>query len=653
MSTRRPSVGGADRTEELRVIRSPQHGPASSPGMLQVEDLPQRPRSPRQSMELIIAPPPLVIRSPQYDPASSSMPGTHTHNTSNSYTIPGTDGHARTETHLEVVLHDPATQRVVIWDGSQRNAQVQSTVTTPSCCPFCHQQLPVREAAAAFQHTPFRSERYFSLLAAQQQFLHPEARETDDEHEDSAYHFAPVLPALPPIEGGAARVADASARHSAHLRIQDCDQDSPSLAVGAGRVSMTRSARSAAAQAAATNRAASNDPRPSERTPQRADAVLPDVTVTSSTPSGDASSSNDLPPESMSPGYYKCFFRPVRRIGTGAYGSVWEARHTMDGVTLGTYAVKIAPVGDNRAWLRKNLREVFNLQALKHSNVVQYLHCWLEPHQNSPFAPRVPCLFILMEYANGGNLETYLGLDEPKKKRALLSDEEVVSAATDMAKGLQYLHSLGIVHRDLKPANIIIHVNEDTEVGRAGRARMIISDLGQSQRLSENRGASKRSGTTGTVRFCSPEMLDEMFPDGVCDAGTFSPHRRYVNDWSTKADVWSLGAIFFCLCFSELPFEEIEDLQELAEAISGARSVPRPSKPARPPSFLLLLDATLQSDPGLRPDVSVILSMPLNTSHVIAAVEAGSSFSSPNPPDEQAATGSARGSPEGGGRGVG
>jgi len=36
---------------------------------------------------------------------------------------------------------------------------------------------------------------------------------------------------------------------------------------------------------------------------------------------------------------------------------------------------------------------------------------------------------------------------------------------------------------------------------------------------------ASRSGTTGTVRFCSPEMLDEMFPDGVCDAGTFSAHR--------------------------------------------------------------------------------------------------------------------------------
>ena len=27
--------------------------------------------------------------------------------------------------------------------------------------------------------------------------------------------------------------------------------------------------------------------------------------------------------------------------------------------------------------------------------------------------------------------------------------------------------------------------------------------------------------------YCSPEMLDEMFPDGVCDAGTFSPHRPF------------------------------------------------------------------------------------------------------------------------------
>ena len=136
-----PSAGGAGRPEdpthrlrppqqspELRVIRSPQHGPAaatSAPGMLELEDHP-RARSPRQSLELIVAPPPLIIRSPHrpaapdhsHGPASaSSMPGSMPDNNN-----AGTQSHAN---HLEVVLHDPATQRVVIWDGSQRYAQVE------------------------------------------------------------------------------------------------------------------------------------------------------------------------------------------------------------------------------------------------------------------------------------------------------------------------------------------------------------------------------------------------------------------------------------------------------------------------------------------------------------------------------------------------
>ena len=140
MSTSKTGIDGVDRPEdpthrlripqqspELRVIRSPQHGPAASPsapGMLELEDPPIR-----QSLELIVAPPPLIIRSPQQGPASASsmpasMPGTQApiNNT-------GTQSHAN---HLEVVLHDPATQRVVIWDGSKRYAQVRPPPPLPS-----------------------------------------------------------------------------------------------------------------------------------------------------------------------------------------------------------------------------------------------------------------------------------------------------------------------------------------------------------------------------------------------------------------------------------------------------------------------------------------------------------------------------------------
>ncbi|EKX34273.1 hypothetical protein GUITHDRAFT_90537 [Guillardia theta CCMP2712] len=314
-----------------------------------------------------------------------------------------------------------------------------------------------------------------------------------------------------------------------------------------------------------------------------------------------SSGSNSLPSDSLNVGYYARFFHQVRRIGTGAYGSVFECRHVMDGVHLGTYAVKVAPVGDNRQWLHKVLREVRNLQFLSHNNVVRYMHSWLEPHQSSPFTPMVPCLFILMEYANSGNLHSLLALDLPQRKRGFLSEEQIFLYTMDICSGLQYLHSMDIVHRDLKPENILVQSGRQSDSGIDIGHRLMISDLGQSQRLSENRGASRRSGCTGTVRYTAPEMLEVSV--------AFSLH--YLYDWSTKADVWSLGAIVFCLCYSAIPYQEIEDLQELARCVVSGPSMPRPSTPVRSPPLVELLDLTLDKDPSKRPEVSTILSSPI------------------------------------------
>ena len=60
-----------------------------------------------------------------------------------------------------------------------------------------------------------------------------------------------------------------------------------------------------------------------------------------------------LPSDCLNFGYFDKFFQSVRRIGTGAYGSVYECRHVMDGFVLGSYAVKVCAVGDRRHWLRK------------------------------------------------------------------------------------------------------------------------------------------------------------------------------------------------------------------------------------------------------------------------------------------------------------
>ncbi|KAJ4459816.1 putative Cathepsin Z [Paratrimastix pyriformis] len=107
-------------------------------------------------------------------------------------------------------------------------------------------------------------------------------------------------------------------------------------------------------------------------------------------------------------GYYRKFFVQEEKLGSGRFGSVFRCRHMLRGIELGTYAVKQVAVGEDHPWLRHVLREVRVLEKLHHPNVIAYKHSWLEYHQPSPFCPRVPHLFILMEYANGGNLADYI-----------------------------------------------------------------------------------------------------------------------------------------------------------------------------------------------------------------------------------------------------
>lgn len=99
---------------------------------------------------------------------------------------------------------------------------------------------------------------------------------------------------------------------------------------------------------------------------------------------------------------YRRFFVEEQKIGSGGYGSVFLCRHMINGIDLGKYAIKKIPVGDNRPWLMRVLREVKALETLKkHPNIINYQHSWLEADRTADFGPEIPCLFILMEYANG------------------------------------------------------------------------------------------------------------------------------------------------------------------------------------------------------------------------------------------------------------
>ena len=206
----------------------------------------------------------------------------------------------------------------------------------------------------------------------------------------------------------------------------------------------------------------------------------------------------NLSDSSINQGYYRRFFKEDSKLGRGAGGSVFKCQHVLDGIELGEYAVKKVPVGDDHSWLNRMLREVHILENLRHQNIIEYKHAWLEYHQLTPFGPPIPCLFILMQLAEGGNLEEFILTNSINNFDIPL----ICEWFEQICYGLAHLHRCGILHRDLKPSNILLKADPD------GKIQLLITDFGECTSTSDQQStSSNRTGATGTIEFVAPELL--------------------------------------------------------------------------------------------------------------------------------------------------
>ncbi|XP_014386200.1 PREDICTED: interferon-induced, double-stranded RNA-activated protein kinase-like, partial [Myotis brandtii] len=173
-------------------------------------------------------------------------------------------------------------------------------------------------------------------------------------------------------------------------------------------------------------------------------------------------------------------FEEIEAIGFGAYGSVFKAKHRLDGTT---YVIKCVKYNNEKV-----KREVKVLAMLSHPNIVRYYNSWVGEDYNKRSLPKY--LFIQMEFCEKGTLEDWIEIrrgEIPNKDLSLGLFKQIVT-------GVDYIHSKGLIHRDLKPSNIFLVDTKQIKIGDFGLVTFQKHD-------------KQRTEDQGTRLYMSPEQV--------------------------------------------------------------------------------------------------------------------------------------------------
>jgi predicted Ser/Thr protein kinase len=236
-----------------------------------------------------------------------------------------------------------------------------------------------------------------------------------------------------------------------------------------------------------------------------------------------AAASSPRTPEELAPHFPQ--LEILECLGRGGMGVVYRARQPqLDRIV----ALKIlAPerVTDAR-FADRFLREARALAKLNHPSIVT-IH---------DFGQTGGYFYLLMEFVDGVNLRELL-------RGGRLPPAEALAIVPAICDALQYAHDRGIVHRDIKPENILLDKEGKVKIADFGIARILRepsagqAEAGPDALLAPGLTAA---GVLGTPKYMAPEQAAKP------------------GDVDHRADIYSLGVVFYEMLTGELPGRLLE-----------------------------------------------------------------------------------------------
>eukprot|EP00747_Dinoflagellata_sp_TGD_P144121 gnl/TRDRNA2_/TRDRNA2_176460_c3_seq29.p1 gnl/TRDRNA2_/TRDRNA2_176460_c3~~gnl/TRDRNA2_/TRDRNA2_176460_c3_seq29.p1 ORF type:complete len:287 (+),score=76.73 gnl/TRDRNA2_/TRDRNA2_176460_c3_seq29:92-952(+) len=221
-------------------------------------------------------------------------------------------------------------------------------------------------------------------------------------------------------------------------------------------------------------------------------------------------------------------YTEIKKIGEGSFGKAILVRDDA-GAKLVCKMVDVSKASAKET--SEAVKEAKLLSSLKHPYIVHYRDSFIKEGW----------LCIIMDFCEGGDLSSKI--DQARKSRKPLSEDEVLKLLTQALLALKYIHEKHILHRDLKPGNFFLSSSGNLKMGDFGIAKVLDCTV-----------ACART-QIGTPYYLSPEVCQEK-------------------PYTWPSDIWAMGCIFIEIFGGPLPYGGVNTLAELTRAMLVNKRTP-------------------------------------------------------------------------------
>ena len=245
-------------------------------------------------------------------------------------------------------------------------------------------------------------------------------------------------------------------------------------------------------------------------------------------------------------------YKLVKFLGKGTYGQIYLAQKENDPKL---YAAKVL---DKKRMDSPSLSKYFEgeieiLEELSNPYIVQFYEK-LNDESN---------YYLIMEYCNGGNLTQNL-MNYMSIYKETFNIEIIQHFMRQIISAFCHIHSKGIIHRDIKLENILLSFEDENDIKNLNlmKSTVKIIDFGVAKKLGDDKYTYTAIGNFLT--------MDPLILKKFSKAGGFEKLEGY----NEKADVWSLGVIFYQLLTGQRMFK-VNTMEEFMKKVEdGTYSLP-------------------------------------------------------------------------------